>query len=400
VSDSTQLSTHNNDLDARLEAFEDAWLARLVGTSPPRWQDHLPTPQQHCTPGFVVEFLKIDIECRVKEGHRALLGEAYFDHPRLQRDDARLTAVQQMELIRREYQLRWVRGERPALRPYLARFPQHAELQLLRPLWNCPHCNCPEIPLSDETAREATCPSCRNTWSLGRLFPPLVALASLAEATQINCIPPTKGADSAGDQPVETAGRYQLLEAIGHGGMGVVFRAHDPDLNRTLAVKMMPAGSLERSDFHEWEQRFRAEAQVTGQLQHPGIPPVHEVGSLSDGRPFFAMKLIKGQTLADDARRPAPRTHRSCRDLAPLRCCLRAGVRDAGVCPQQGSDPPRPQASEHHGGRLRRSPGHGLGARQGPGPGLLPPSTPHPCCGEGGARDAACADERHCDGAE
>jgi serine/threonine-protein kinase len=100
------------------------------------------------------------------------------------------------------------------------------------------------------------------------------------------------------------AGRYLLEEEIAAGGMGRVLRARDPDLHRPLAVKVL------REDHRGWaelEQRFREEAQITGQLQHPGIPPVHEVGVLHDGRPFFAMKLVKGQTLAQLlARRASP----------------------------------------------------------------------------------------------
>ncbi len=93
-----------------------------------------------------------------------------------------------------------------------------------------------------------------------------------------------------------TAGRYQIEGEIARGGMGVVWRAHDPELNRTLAVKVL------RADYRghpELRRRFLEEAQITGQLQHPGIPPVHEVGVLPDGRPFLAMKLIQGRTLAD-----------------------------------------------------------------------------------------------------
>jgi serine/threonine-protein kinase len=78
--------------------------------------------------------------------------------------------------------------------------------------------------------------------------------------------------------------------------MGAVWRAHDPDLGHTLAIKVL----LEcHRGVPELEQRFREEAQITGQLQHPGIPPVHEIGTLSNGLPFLAMKLVKGRTLAD-----------------------------------------------------------------------------------------------------
>jgi tetratricopeptide (TPR) repeat protein len=87
---------------------------------------------------------------------------------------------------------------------------------------------------------------------------------------------------------------YELLHEIGRGGMGVVYRARDTALDRDVAVKLLaptfPPGSPPA-------QRFLTEARITGQLQHPGIPAVHQVGALADGRPFLAMKLIKGSTL-------------------------------------------------------------------------------------------------------
>ena len=77
--------------------------------------------------------------------------------------------------------------------------------------------------------------------------------------------------------------------------MGVVLRASDPDFGRTLAVKVL----LEhRRGDEATVRRFLDEARLCGQLQHPGIPPVHEMGTLPDGRPYFAMKLVKGETLA------------------------------------------------------------------------------------------------------
>jgi serine/threonine-protein kinase len=97
---------------------------------------------------------------------------------------------------------------------------------------------------------------------------------------------------------------YEILEEIGRGGMGEVFLARDPDLNRSLAVKVLQERHRGRP---ELARRFLKEAQVTGQLQHPGIPPVHEAGTLADGRPFIAMKLIQGRTLAELlAARPSP----------------------------------------------------------------------------------------------
>src|SRR5499427_7960137 len=90
------------------------------------------------------------------------------------------------------------------------------------------------------------------------------------------------------------AGRYELLEEIARGGMGVVFRARDAVLDREVAVKVLqerypPDSAVAR--------RFLDEARIAGQLQHPGVPAVHDLGALPDGRPFLAMKLVKGQTL-------------------------------------------------------------------------------------------------------
>lgn len=91
------------------------------------------------------------------------------------------------------------------------------------------------------------------------------------------------------------AGRYDLGERIARGGMGIVYRAHDRLLNRTVAVKVMRGKYMDRPDML---RRFVVEAKINGRLQHPGVVPVYEVGNLPDGRPFIAMKLIEGQTLS------------------------------------------------------------------------------------------------------
>src|SRR5262249_34683872 len=95
-----------------------------------------------------------------------------------------------------------------------------------------------------------------------------------------------------------------LVGELGRGGMGVVYRGRDPVLGRDLAVKVLGARCAGDAELAE---RFVAEAQVAGQLQHPGVVPVHALGTLADGRPFFTMKLVKGRTLADLlAERPSP----------------------------------------------------------------------------------------------
>jgi tetratricopeptide (TPR) repeat protein len=101
--------------------------------------------------------------------------------------------------------------------------------------------------------------------------------------------------------PIENAspqlssfGRYQVLALIDVGGMGEVFRVRDRELNRELALKVLAAGLAQESVFVE---RFIEEAQIASQLQHPGIPPVHDIGKTPDGRPFFTMKLVRGRNL-------------------------------------------------------------------------------------------------------
>ena len=96
--------------------------------------------------------------------------------------------------------------------------------------------------------------------------------------------------------------RYRLGEEIACGGMGVVYRATDAVLGREVAVKVLQEKYAPDSAA---ALRFADEARITGQLQHPNIPAVHDLGVLPDGRPFLAMKLIKGETLEELLKRRA-----------------------------------------------------------------------------------------------
>jgi tetratricopeptide (TPR) repeat protein len=120
----------------------------------------------------------------------------------------------------------------------------------------------------------------------------------LSERPTAYYAPPTRLAPAVAGEPaaipVAAGERYVLKREIASGGMGRVFLAEDTVFHRDVAVKIL------RDDLKgnaAVTARFLNEALITGQLQHPGIPPVHDLGTLADGRPFLAMKLIKGDTL-------------------------------------------------------------------------------------------------------
>src|SRR5262249_2458255 len=112
---------------------------------------------------------------------------------------------------------------------------------------------------------------------------------------------PLAAADRAGGVGIPAgvsnpAARYRLGEEIARGGMGGVYRATHTLLGREGAAKVLQEMYAPDSGT---ARRFADEARITGQLQHPNIPAVHDLGVLPDGRPFLAMKLIKGETLED-----------------------------------------------------------------------------------------------------
>jgi hypothetical protein len=94
--------------------------------------------------------------------------------------------------------------------------------------------------------------------------------------------------------------RYQLQGEIARGGMGAILKGRDNDLGRELAIKVLLDSHKDNANV---VRRFLEEAQIGGQLQHPGIVPVYELGQFADDRPFFSMKLVKGQTLSSFLRK-------------------------------------------------------------------------------------------------
>jgi serine/threonine protein kinase len=125
--------------------------------------------------------------------------------------------------------------------------------------------------------------------------------ASLAHMSK----PPDESANPAGSDPYATvrarptapAGlRYRILRPHAQGGLGEVFVAEDTELNRHVALKEI---RNRHADNQESRSRFLLEAEITGGLEHPGIVPVYGLGTYADGRPFYAMRFIKGDNLKE-----------------------------------------------------------------------------------------------------
>ena len=94
---------------------------------------------------------------------------------------------------------------------------------------------------------------------------------------------------------MEQLGRYQLREIIGEGAMARVYKAYDPEIDRTLAIKLLKP---QISEDDQYRSRFLREARAAGVLSHPNIVTIFDVGD-DESRPYIAMEFIEGMTLGD-----------------------------------------------------------------------------------------------------
>jgi serine/threonine protein kinase len=118
---------------------------------------------------------------------------------------------------------------------------------------------------------------------------PLPSTVGASPDSSVNTTTPQQPATLLTDAPRIPG--YRIIGEIARGGMGRIFAAFDETLEREVAIKTL----LPRAD----QRRFITEAKITARLPHPGIPPVHALGTLEDGTPWLAMKLIRGRTLHD-----------------------------------------------------------------------------------------------------
>jgi tRNA A-37 threonylcarbamoyl transferase component Bud32 len=144
----------------------------------------------------------------------------------------------------------------------------------------CPHCHNPIEVVKLSSREEIACPSCGSSFRLE-----------------------TETTTGWQRQAGRKLGRFELLETVGQGAFGTVYKARDPELDRTVAIKVPRAGNL--TEGQELD-RFLREARSVAQLRHPSIVTVHEVGQ-HDGVPYLVSDFVAGVTLADllSARRPS-----------------------------------------------------------------------------------------------
>ncbi len=102
---------------------------------------------------------------------------------------------------------------------------------------------------------------------------------------------------AAADDETQRIGRYEVLGELGRGAMGAVYRARDPQIGRTVAIKMILMGNQPQEDIDQYKQRFYREAQTAGQMSHSGIVTIYDVNEDEYGQPYLVMEFIEGTTL-------------------------------------------------------------------------------------------------------
>ncbi len=175
----------------------------------------------------------------------------------------------------------------------------------------------------------------------------LEGIADADVAASLVYIPAGRGRDdplvTASVMPPAASGaRFRILRPHARGGLGEVFVARDAELQRDVALKEIQP---RHADDPVSRTRFNLEAEITGGLEHPGIVPVYSLGHYADGRPFYAMRFIKGDSLMTAieqyykpqsesaparARRPIRSSASSC--AASTTCAMRSNMPIAAAC--------------------------------------------------------------------
>jgi serine/threonine protein kinase/tetratricopeptide (TPR) repeat protein len=272
-------------LEQVVARFEDAWRRGERPAIDEYLRAEDVEPRQ-----LVLELAHADLECRWKAGE-AVRVETYFERYAQLAGDR----TGALRLIEAEYQLRRRREPGLGAAEYLRRFPQyrddlaqrlrgpHGPNRWLPPRLNCPHCHKSLALETGAAEEEITCPSCGGSVRVDVSPPPGVGPAAGGP-----------GSSPSSDGPPRL-GQFELLEAIGQGAFGTVYRARDVELDRVVAVKVP---RLDRALTPADVDRFLREARHAARLSHPGIVPVYEVGHAEEV-PYIVSAYVEGVTLAE-----------------------------------------------------------------------------------------------------
>ena len=270
----------NEDARQREEViagFEEAW---LHGEQPAI--DDFLVGEGRSRKEILVELVHADLECRLKTDESVRVEDYLSRYPELKQNTSTV-----VELIAWEYNLRQRSTSSIDPREFFRRFPElrdslRAVLEVRSegedvsgqsPVRvNCPHCRNPIEILDNGSTEDTLCPACGSTFRLSR--------------DRTLTWSPDK---------LPHLGTFKLLEPVGRGACATVYRAHDSQLDRVVAVKVPRSGTL-LSD--EDEDRFLREARSAAQLCHECIVPVYEVGR-SHTFPYIVSEFVDGITLSD-----------------------------------------------------------------------------------------------------
>lgn len=265
------------NVEAAIARFENAWQS----DEPPRLEHYLTGLGSH--QGEVLrELVAIDLEYRLKRGEQIRVESYWEQFPELKADVAYC-----QQLIADEFHLRQKIDPTLLVEEYERRFPNWgSELRQLvattrsrssrqrsrfSARLNCPHCQNPIEIVAESPEGDVICPSCGSSVTLD-----------------------TGRSLTWNKERLPHIAHFELLEAVGRGAFGTVYKARDQQLQRIVAIKIPRSGVLETD---EDEDRFVREARNVAQLRHPGIVAIHSVGR-SETFPYLVSEFVEGVTLS------------------------------------------------------------------------------------------------------
>jgi tRNA A-37 threonylcarbamoyl transferase component Bud32 len=229
------------------------------------------------TPSPQLRELTQDQRERWQRGDKRLVEQYFDDHKELRSDEKLL-----LDFVCSEFSLRQEHGDTPTLAEYVERFPALAQqLELLFEVMQA---------IDSEPALQAFDPDSRIL-SPSVVIPPTGARRTTASR---NGSQPASVSDSANGSSFRLFGPYELIGEVARGGMGIVYKARQPKLDRIVAIKTIVPQQFESDSA---VRRFQVEAEAAAKLDHPGVVPIYDVGEL-DGEHYLCMAYVEGESLA------------------------------------------------------------------------------------------------------